>query len=518
MRPSALLLLTLVLLLGFGFLLFSRGQGDGNGAPPLTLGLDSGPEATDPGPVEALEGAVPRADLSPVQGRALVPQDMPLSAQLSEGPGGIEVLVLDLGRGALLGTTGSLPMGEQTWVRLFLGRGPLPLARDPLGDHTLVPLPQSRRRSSQRPGWFTTIDPPGGDAYVALAFGEFIVVASSIEPGAKGVELVAGVGDFDSMYASIEGSLGGMAEASRLVRIRPRRPEAAPEAGRLARSGQVPLSIPVDSVGGRFTAKRLPPGRMTVVVRAEAIALGPALHAAKRAKGLSALSMGARVPSAEQWSLRLGVVRRLQLPVADLPLDLAPGENRQLGSLSVERAAAVVLELINTDGAPVDATSVDVMVLAGPGEPEESVLTWTFESSACLYPLHPRPTEFMVVQGDLGALIEMRPASLEGEVPIATRPVRLQRLSVVLLPKPALGREEPRLLTMKGGRVRIDPRWLGSQYHGHEIRGRTMAVPAGSYQIEQSGVLTAITVAPFELVDVSSGSPLPGTKLQGDSD
>ena len=514
MRPAALLLLFLVLLLGFGFLLFSRGREGGKGEMPLTLGLDSALGAPTSGQPAPLAEAEPAEDVGPASGRAAVLQDVPLEPRISEGPGGIDVLVLDQTGGALLGAAGSLPLDEQYWIRLFLGRGRLPAARDPLGAHEVTVIPESRRRASRKAGWVTSLEAPGGDAYVALAFGEFIVAAAAIEPGAEKVELVAGYGDFDSMYASVDGSLPGMVEASRLVRIRPERPPVSTGAGLGARSSGFPLSVAVEGVGGRFTAKRLPPGKMTVVVRAEATALGPALHAARKAKGMGALSMGARLPNREQWALRLGVLRQLQLPVADVPLDLAPGENRQLGSLSVERSAAVVLELIDTNGDPVDATSVDVMVLGGPDEPVESVLTWTFESSASLYPLRQRPTEFQVVQGDLGALVDMTPAALESDVPIATRPVRLQALSVIVLPE--AGSAEPQLLTAKGNLVRVDSRWVGSRYHGHEIRGRTLAVPAGSYRIDVAGSRTSITLGPGQFVDASSGSPLPATQLEGE--
>ena len=518
MRPLALLLLVLVLLAGFLFVLNSGGDSGGEGALPLTPGLAPEPEADPLGPAQPLPSADTEFDPGPASGRAAVLRDEPLSARASEGPGAIDVMVLDQSGGALLGSAGSLPLTDQAWVRLFLGSGSVPVARDPLQGLKVVSLPEPRRRTSQRKGWVTALEPPGGDAYIALALGDSIVCAVPVPPDASEVEIVADVGDFDSMYASLEGSLAGMVEASRLVRIRPERPRSTGAAGPRLKFGRVPLSIAVDAVGGRFTAKRLPPGSMTVVVRAEATALGPALHAAKESQGLSALSMGARVPSADQWELRLGVVRRLQLPVADLPITLAPGEHRQLGLLSTERSAAVVLDLTDAKGQPVEATSVDVMLLAAPGEPEESVLTWTFETSASLYPLVPRLTEFMVVQGDLGALIEVQPEPLEPQVPIATRTVRLERLSVVRLPDRGAGSgaSEPQLLTGPGRRVRIDPRWLGSRYCGHEIRGRTLAVPAGSYRIEQAGVRTTIKVGPGEFIDASSGTPSPATKLKED--
>ena len=515
MRPFALLLLTLVLLLGLSFFLFS--EGEGVDAP---LSLTRGPESSSPvdssGPADPAHPTASGMALPETGSRALGLQGAPLGHRASMGPGRLDVLVLDRTGGALLGAAGSLPLGDQPWVQVVLGRGSLPLARDPLKDHDVAALPRPLRQTSQRPGWRASLTPPDGEAYIALAFGEFVVAAVPIRLGADRVELVAGVRDFDQMYASIEGSLAGELDASEFVRIRPQRPSTSLGGERGTSFGPGPPFIQVEGQGSTFRARRLPPGKMTVVVRGAATSLGPALHAAREAKGLSALSMGARVPDAEQWELRLGVVRQLQQPLADISLELIPGEKRQLGSLSVERAAAVVLDLVDVNGRPADATSVDVMVLADPAEVEETVLTWTFESSASVYPLYARRTELMVVQGDLGALVRVRPAALKTDVPIARLLVALQPLSVVLLPESGPGEDGARLLTGTGHRVRIDRRWIGSRYYGHEIRGRRMAVPAGSYRIEEAGVATAVSVGPGEFIDASSGSPLPAAKLEGD--
>lgn len=524
MRPLALLLLIFALAAGLFFVLNAGGQAGADGPPTLTPDVDPEPAhgATGPGPapieVGTERGSEPGAD------RAAAGPKRSFSAIAADGLSALDVIVLDRSGGALLGAAGSLPLSDQAWVRLFLGSGAIPTAQDPLSGLNIVDLPEPRRRTSQRKGWVTAIDPPGGDAYIALAFGESVVCAVAVPPGASEAEVVAGIGDFDGVYASIEGSLAGMIEASRLVRIRPEISEAMGAVGSRLSFGRVPHSIAVQGEGDRFTAKRLPPGLMTVMVRAEATALGPALHAAKTSRGLSALSMGARVPNMKQWELRLDVMRRLQLPVADIPVLLAPGEHRQLGSLSTDTSAAVVLEFIDASGRPVDATSVDVMLLAVPGVQEESPLTWTYENSASLFPLLSRPSELMVVQGDLGALVKVTPEPLRLGAPITTRTVRLERLSVIKLPTPrqdtqtGTGAAAAQLSTVRGRRVRIDPRWLGSRYCGHEIRGRTLAVPTGAYIFEEAGSRRIIEIGAGEFIDASSGTPGPASKLTEDQE
>ena len=119
--------------------------------------------------------------------------------------------------------------------------------------------------------------------------------------------------------------------------------------------------------------------------------------------------------------------------------------------------------------------------------------------------MHPRPTELLVVQGDLGALVEVQPEELAPGVPIRTVPVRLQRLGLLVLPEPKPIGTAPRLLTLKGHQVFNDPRWIGSRYLGHEVRGRKMIVPAGTYRIDSAGMIRSVSVTPAELVDAQGG-------------
>ena len=507
MRPQTLLLAVLTLIIGGGllFLLSSTGE-EGAGARPVMGPESVTPEDGGAGPLRVDEVAAAALDGPGPQGREAIAEEAPLSAVESDGRLAMDIIVLDRSGGALLGPDGSLPALDQNWIRPVLARGGAPRYRDPLPREGLIDLPPRKQRASQRTGWFNSFERPSGDAYVALAFGEYVLVAEPIVPGAREVILVTDLSDVEGMYTRLEGRLPGMIEATKLVRIRP-------ESQRGQRPGRFPQTLQVGGAGDRFIGAPLPPGRVTVLIRGEAATLRPALFAAKERSGLSAISLGARVPDDEQWKLRLGVLGQLQLPIADIEVTLAPGESRDLGVLTAPGAGAALLRLVDGLGRPVDATSVDAMVLGASGATVGKVLTWTFDSAACLYPLHPRPTELMVVQGDLGALVSVAPTSLSSRSTLPEQQVRMKPMGVVLLPARESGTGEAELWTAQRRQVHNDPRWLGSRYGGHVIAGQTLAVPEGSYVMSMGASLVPVRVRSGELVDVRSGAPAMSVKL-----
>lgn len=494
-------MLALVLAGGLIFVLQETSGRRGEG--PATLLPSGDPRGALPArgvSPNGISGPRPRAPAG--ADREAQPAPGPLAAVESDLSGAVDVLVLDRSGGALLGAAGSLPALERRWVRPVLGRGRAPAYREELPRQGLEELAPRPQRVSQRTGWFHSFERPPGEAFVALAFGDHVLVAQPIDPTSREVVLVSDLADIEGMSARLEGRLPGMIEASTLVRVRP-------EAHAGLWPGRFPETFAVEGEGNRFVATALPPGRMTVLVRGEATAIQPALFAARKARGLSAISLGATVPSVEQWNLRLGVLRQLQLPIADIEITLAPGESRDLGVLSAPQAGAAILELRDDAGRPVDATSVDVMILGAPGKAPGPFMTWTFESSACLYPLHPRPAELMVVQGGLGALVKILPASLGVSAEPTATAVRLRPLGVVLLPVPGAGEPEPELWTAERNRVQNDPRWVGSTYLDHGIGGRTLAVPPGSY-LAQTGSTASpavVNVRPGEVVEIQGKNP-----------
>ncbi len=508
MRPSAIFITALALLLGGGLLVILQGTGARSEGPPDVLEAPLAPESTELGP--ALEGPedVPASTPSPAgEGRSegLSEGAVPASKR-GAGPG-IDVFVFDRSGGPLLGPAGSLPPGDQAWVRPVVGQGHTPSPQSSVGIRELQDLKVASQRVSGRPGWVGSAAAPPGPAFVALCYGDQLLVAEPLPASADSVTLVADLSDLEPMYARVEGSLAGLQRASALVRVIP-----------ATAGGQIQRALPVTGTGERFVANQLPPGPVTIQVRGEALALGPALAAAKKARGLSAISLGARVPTQEQWDLRLGVLRQLQLPVADIELILRPGERRDLGVLPATRAAAVIFQLSNEIGQPMDATGVDILVLVGQGAPEEPTSTWTFETNACVYPLHSRLTTFMVVQGDRGALVDVQPVALAHDRAITDVRARLAPLSVVTLPRSgAVSGRVPSLWTARRAEVRMDPRWIGSRYCGHEIGDRTLIVPAGSYLLAdgRGGAWVPFTVQAGEWVDASDGSPKAGVALDG---
>ncbi|QDV08294.1 hypothetical protein Poly30_38310 [Planctomycetes bacterium Poly30] len=497
MRPKTLLLATLAAILAGGLLFLLPGAPGSGGAGPVTVGPAGASvtvESSENVPLEGLSSAREHLVVEPARATTADPRS-PTPMGL-DGFAQVDLIVLDRDGAALLGNAGSLPPAERHWIRPVLGRGHPPAHREKLPAESLVELGSLPQRVSRRTGWLDSFQRPSGEVFVALVFGDYTVVSEPVDPGAREVVLISDLAEIEGMFARLEGRLPGMAQASTLVRARPE-----------ARPGPWPgYHIPaVEAVGegDRFQVSLLPPGHVTLLVRGEASALQPALFAAKEASGLSAISRGATVPDVDQWKLRLGVLQKLDLPIADLEIELFPGESRDLGVLSLPRAAAAILELSDDKGRPVDATSVDVMVL-GESSAAAPVSTWTFESTACLYPLHPEPSELMVVQGDLGALVKLFPASLSANEGTTAVPVRLTPLGVVALPEPGLGAPEPELWTAERRRVQNDPRWVGSTYLDHEIRGRTLAVPAGAYlaRIGAQGDLAAVTVRSGEVLDL----------------
>jgi hypothetical protein len=509
MRTQTLFLAALALVIGGGLLLFFFStEEESTAARPVFGPQDALLEAGESVPT-SMEGGRGGEVASPeLQGRKAIADEAPLAAVESDGSLAIDIIVLDRSGGALLGAAGSLPALDRNWIRPVLARGLAPRYRDALPRQGLMDLPPRKQRASRRVGWFNSFEPPNGEAYVALAFGDYVLVAEPIVPGAREVILVTDLSEVEAMYTRLEGRLPGMLEASRLVRIRP-------ESQRGQRPGRFPQTLPVGGAGDKFIGAPLPPGRVTVMVRGEAATLRPALFAAKKRSGLSAISLGARVPDDDQWQLRLGVLGQLQLPIADIEVTLAPGESRDIGVVSAPRAGAALLRLVDGFGRPVDATSVDAMVLGASGRPVDRVLTWTFDSAACLYPLHPQPTELVVVQGDLGALVSITPVELSVRTTIAELEVRMKPLGVVLLPAVENGAAAPELWTAERRQVHNDPRWLGSRYGGHVIEGGTLAVPEGSYVLRASAGsgLVPIRVRSGELVDARTGTPAASVKL-----
>ncbi len=469
MRTQTLFLAALALVIGGGLLLFFFStEEESTAARPVFGPQDALLEAGESVPT-SMEGGRGGEVASPeLQGRKAIADEAPLAAVESDGSLAIDIIVLDRSGGALLGAAGSLPALDRNWIRPVLARGLAPRYRDALPRQGLMDLPPRKQRASRRVGWFNSFEPPNGEAYVALAFGDYVLVAEPIVPGAREVILVTDLSEVEAMYTRLEGRLPGMLEASRLVRIRP-------ESQRGQRPGRFPQTLPVGGAGDKFIGAPLPPGRVTVMVRGEAATLRPALFAAKKRSGLSAISLGARVPDDDQWQLRL----------------------------------------VDGFGRPVDATSVDAMVLGASGRPVDRVLTWTFDSAACLYPLHPQPTELVVVQGDLGALVSITPVELSVRTTIAELEVRMKPLGVVLLPAGESGAAAPELWTAERRQVHNDPRWLGSRYGGHVIEGGTLAVPEGSYVLRASAGsgLVPIRVRSGELVDARTGTPAASVKL-----
>lgn len=457
-------------------------DGDGEvGRAPAAAGAEGAggrPEALPEGPRQAIGTD---ADDDPL---AIIPLPE------SDGPELVGVFVEDLAGEPLLRTVPpKIPPALAIAVRVALvpaDAGPGSL----VPDAGTVPMQQHWVRSE--PGWVTAVERPVEPRAVALMFGDAVIAAARIEPGIEAVHLRADPTRFDALSATVRGRLLGFADAAKFVKLLP---------SRQGRRAVAPVRATGE--GDAFELTGIPPGPATLQVR-----LRPGVFARvqRRADGTSGVLVQSprRLKDEDQWEGRIETLGRVPLPLHVVALELAPGEERDLGILQPEAAGAAVLRLESGAGEPVTAVNVQVLPLGEPALALEPPDATTFENRMLLHPLPLRPVELFVRTGELGAILEVTGVELDrGAAPIPSA-CTLRRLGLVVLPGPGAG-----LSTVEGGPIGSDPRWQGAKYLGVPVDRNVRLVPPGRYVLRRAnGVMETIDVAEGQVVR-GPGEPEP---------
>ena len=436
----------------------------------------------------------PGATESPAAVDRRAVSDAELGAVASER---VEVYVLDGAGNSLLDPAKSEVSPELLfWLRLRLVEGTV--APHALPASATV-LRANARRSRSEPGWYTEIDRPARPSLIALCFGGHILRWERILPGEASVQLRVTRADIEALRCTAKGTVPGLAGSASLVRVTPIEGTGAPA---------VPILGIVE--GDAFTVAGIPPGAAILDVRLDQAALAQAMVEAAAERSIGPVALGAQAANEEQWNLRLDVLSSLQPAYARIELELAPGEVRSLGDLSLGQSAAVHLTLMDGEGAPVDARSVDVVQLGRGAAAPTIPTTWTFENHAFVHPLPAAPTELSIVQNSVGALVRVDPTALTRGQTIPPVDVQLTPLALIRLPSSGDGGDAVHGLSTEAGlALRPDPRWAGGSYRGHSVGESVLIVPAGRYRLTRDGqpVGDILDIEPDTFVDATHDEP-----------
>lgn len=422
-------------------------------------------------------------------------------------PDQVDLFVVDP-LGAPLLERGSSPLPSAVLIQLrvcLVEAAEAPSRVDP----GLAPLPRTRRVVRDTPGWVNRFDRPESAAHCVLVLGTEVVSSAPVLSGEEGVRIVASAEDVLGRLCTVRGEVAGLEGAARHVLIVPRRVAGV----RAANISAQPTLDASGQLGEGFEFRHVPPGPCRLRVHLTVHHLVRQLQ--RTTDPGASLSLGPRVPDREQWDLRLAALARARHPFLELELDLAAGEELDLGRIAAPDAGVVVLQLRDEQGAPVEAQGVEVRRLAAEGELVPDLTTWTFENQVAVFPLPPGEVTLAVGQGELGSLQTLVPRSgTQGAMGLPVD-VRLARVAVVDLSAVVASR----LTTETGVSLGPSKTWAGGSYRGQSLGGQVMIVPPARYRVELEGGSSWVQVEPAALVRVgASGAaesePLPAAETK----